>query len=130
MEFVLMHYFLKLFPLIIGLQWSLWLEKPKDRVVIITAKWCAPCVKIKPKIDTAITNLSKTGWTCGNAFDNQIQIIDYDKNKKYCQSLGKITLPFIAKIENGKVVRILKKPVSSWSLGELYFGEKNQKSFF
>lgn len=111
--------------------WSLWtIAEPAkteptlgpDRIIIVTAGWCGPCLRLKPQIEKSFEALQSTGWRCGTKQTDHIQLVDYDKNKEFCNNLGNITLPYIAKIENGKVVRLLRKPLDQWSLGELHKG--------
>lgn len=128
-----MHLSFLFIMLAVGSPWSLWstptVQKQEerslgpDRIIVVSATWCGPCRQIKPQLNAAQAAMEKTGWKFGTTQNNHVQYLDYNKDKEFCSKLGSITLPYIVKIEDGKVVRRHSfGNIDSWSLSELHKG--------
>jgi hypothetical protein len=102
----------------------------RDRIIILTAKWCPHCPH--DKLKQIVPALRKAGWTAGDSPANQIQILDADDNATEFDRIARalrldpVKLPLIAKVEGGEITRRFEQgcgtPLDVWSIGWLYSG--------
>lgn len=110
----------------------------RDRVLILTATWCAPCQELKSRLYDAFAQMAKISkprlWKLGDSENNDFQIVDIDEHPEIVDFVAAelgvdastLQLPMVLKVEDGKIVRQLEPKyfanLDQWTLGWTYTG--------